>query len=88
MALNHDELALLASMLDDAADARAAVAAVRTRWPQLGVCLQDAFDLRGETPALHSAAFDVHLMANDGACWRMTADPQAAAAIVLVDRHD
>jgi len=46
----------------------------------------DALDVRGETPALETASASVFLMGCDGHCWSMTADPAAAAGLVLAAR--
>ncbi len=84
MALMTD-LSEIARLLDGASNARAAASMLRALLPDMPVSVQDALDMRGEAPALRTGGIDVHLMANDGTCWSLTANPQMASAFVLSD---
>ena len=86
MALTPDDLTTLASLGNNASDVAALAAEARVRWSGLRVTVVDALDVRGETPALETASASVFLMGYDGHCWSMTADPAAAAGLVLAAR--
>lgn len=74
------------ALVDDAASARAAAARLRERLPRLRVLVMDPFELRHEVPVLRAQGVDIHLMANEGACWSFTHAPEHASAIALCDR--
>lgn len=86
MAISPDDFALLARLGSISPNVRAMAAAARAEWSGLRVTVVDALDVRGETPALVTATADVFLMASDGHCWSMTADPATAAGLVLAAR--
>jgi hypothetical protein len=86
MALTPDDLTTLASLGNTAPDVAALAAEARARWSGMRVTVVDALDVRGETPALETASANVFLMGCDGHCWSMTADPAAAAGLVLAAR--
>ncbi len=81
-------LDVVVQLVAAAADARAAAAQLRERVPGLRVSVQDATDFAGEVPAARSGAIDIHLMANEGGCWRLTTSAGEAAAIVLARREE
>jgi hypothetical protein len=87
MGLTTADLAVVEHIVAGAANARGAASILRTLMPQLRVSVQDAFDLRGETPVVRTAGVDVHLMASDGPCWSLTATPETATALLLSDRE-
>lgn len=76
-------LDVVAQVVAEATDARSAAVRLRERLPGLRVSVQDASDFSGEAPVVRGGAIDVHLMASDGGCWRLTAVPAEAVAIVL-----
>lgn len=86
MSVSAEQLAEVARITLNAAGARAAVTALRAHFPALRASTVDAFDMRGETPALHIGDCDLFLMHSDGHCWSVTTDPAEAQAIVLTQR--
>jgi hypothetical protein len=71
----------------EAADTpRAAAAALRARLPALRVVVVDAFDMRGEVPALQGERRQLHLGASDGHCWTVTDQLAQATGLFLSDR--
>ena len=86
MALTTDDLNALVSLGNSAPDIATLAAEARARWSGLRVTVVDALDVRGETPAFETATANVFLMGCDGDCWSMTADPAAAAGLVLAAR--
>jgi hypothetical protein len=87
MAISPDQLHEAASILGSAASVRAAAAAIRERFAPLRALVLDAFDMRGEQPAVQvSADRAIYLMATDGHCWSVTSEPQQACAFVLTQR--
>lgn len=88
MALTTGELSEVALLVASAENAKRAAATLRSRLHALRISVQDAADMRDESPALRTARIDVHLMTNrDGHCWGLTADPELASAMVLSDRE-
>lgn len=78
----HEALAIA-----EAADTpRAAAAALRTRLPAIRVVVVDAFDMRGEEPALQGPRRQLHLGASDGHCWTVTSQLAQASGLFVSDR--
>ncbi|WP_324514807.1 hypothetical protein [Zoogloea sp.] len=86
MAFTADDFTELIRLGTLAPDVQAMAAAAREEWSGLRVTVVDALDVRGETPALETPVANVFLMESDGHCWSMTADPAAAAGLVLAAR--
>ena len=86
MPLTAEDLDTLVKLGNSAPDIATLAAEARARWSGLRVTVVDALDMRGETPAFATAAANVFLMGCDGHCWSMTANPAAAAGLVLAAR--
>lgn len=85
MAISTDDLASIGKLAASGVAPRDLAAVLRPRLAGLRVTVVDALDMRGETPAIRQPGCDVFLMAFDGHCWSMTADPALAAGIVLTE---
>ncbi len=83
MAITAEQLTHVARLTLSAGSVREAVSAVRDTLPGLRVSAIDAFDMRGEEPALRIGERNLYLMESDGHCWSVTRDPAQAAGIVL-----
>jgi hypothetical protein len=84
MSISTDQLQLAAQILTSAATVRAAATEIRTQLAPLRTLVLDAFDLRAEQPVMRLPQDRaIYLMATDGHCWSVTAEPQAANALVL-----
>ena len=83
MGLNAEQLTEVARITLAAGSLREAVNGVHEALPGIRASTVDAFDMRGETPALRIGDRDLFLMHSDGHCWSVTADPLAAHGIVL-----
>lgn len=86
MAIDAEQLSRVARITLSAVTLREAVSAVRALVPEMRVSTVDAFDMRGEAPALRVGDRDLFLMESDGHCWSVTRNPQVAKAIVLTER--
>lgn len=84
--ISAEQLAQVARIALSAETLRDAVSAVRQVIPHLRVSVVDAFDMRGEEPALHLGERDLFLMESDGHCWSVTRNPQSACGIVFTQR--
>lgn len=69
-----------------AAGVREAATALRARFAPLRVVVVNAFDMRAETPAAGSAAYQLYFAASDGHCWRVTNDAAGAAGLLIAQR--
>jgi len=83
VALSADQLGEIARIALAAPTLGEAIAGVRQALPGVRASAVDAFDMRGETPALRIGDRDLFLMHSDGHCWSVTPDPLAAHGIVL-----
>lgn len=83
MALSAEQLQEVARITLGASSLREAIAGVRAALPGVRASAVDAYDMRGETPALRIGDRDLFLMHSDGHCWSVTPDPLAAHGIVL-----
>lgn len=83
--MNAEDLRLASILADSIPDTRAAVTALRQRFPALRVSAVDAVDMRGEIPAIQGRLRSVWLGANDGHCWHVTNDLSRAAALFIAD---
>lgn len=83
MALSAEQLQQVARIALSAATLGEAIAGVRAALPGVRASAVDAFDMRGEKPALRIGERDLFLMHSDGHCWSVTTDPLAAHGIVL-----
>ena len=84
MAISSEQLGEAAVILMQSPSVRAAAATIRERFTPLGALVLDAFDMRGEQPAVQvTPERAIYLMATDGHCWTVTAEPQQASAFVL-----
>lgn len=83
MGLDAEQLTQVARITLAAASLREAVDGVRRVIPGIRASTVDAFEMRGETPALHIGNRDLFLMHTDGHCWSVTSDPLVADGIVL-----
>jgi hypothetical protein len=84
MAISPEQLTQAASILGDSPSVRAAAALIRERFAPLRALVLDAFDMRGEHPAMQVGTDRaIYLMSTDGHCWTVTSEPQQASAFVL-----
>jgi len=83
MAITTDQLTEAAQILGSSPNVRAAAAAIRERFAPLRALVLDAFDMRGEQPALQVDQRAIYLMSTDGHCWSVTPEPASASAFVL-----
>lgn len=86
MGLDTTQLDELARITRGAGSLREAAGELRRAFPGLHVSTVDAFDMKGEIPAVHAGDRDLFLMQSDGHCWSVTQDPQAAAAVILTQK--
>lgn len=84
MAISSEQLSEAATIVGQSATVRAAAATIRERFAPLRALVLDAFDMRGEQPAMQvTPERAIYLMSTDGHCWTVTAEPQQASAFVL-----
>ncbi len=83
MAISQEQLTQAALIVSDSPTVRAAASAIRERLTPLKALVLDAFDMRGEKPALRLDSRAIYLMSTDGHCWSVTAQPEQASALVL-----
>jgi len=83
MAITTDQLTEAAQILGSSPNVRAAAAVIRERLAPLRALVLDAFDMRGEQPALQVNQRAIYLMSTDGHCWSVTPEPASASAFVL-----
>ncbi len=83
MALSERDLPQLAQVLAESADLRAAAGELRSRYAPMRAMVVDPLDLRDEAPALRAGARALYLVATDGHCWTVTAEPAAASGFIL-----
>jgi len=87
MGLTADELAGIDALLGGPdADAQAP-ARIRQAFPRLSITRCDPSDLGGETPFREYARFDLFLVDGSSHCWRLTANPEEATGLVVVERR-
>lgn len=86
MGLDSTQLDELARITRGAGSLREAAGELRRAFPGLHVSTVDAFDMKGEIPALHAGDRDLFLMQSDGHCWSVTQDAAAAAAVILTQK--
>lgn len=79
-------LAQALHLAESCATARAAAAALRQRFAPLRVVVVDAFDMRGETPAIAGGRRALYFGASDGHCWQVTHDAAQVAGLFVADR--
>lgn len=83
MAITLDQLNEAGQILGSSTTVRAAAAVIRERFAPAHALVLDAFDMRTESPALQVQNRALYLMATDGHCWSVTAQPERASAFVL-----
>ncbi len=84
MSISTEQLQQAAQILSGAATVRAAASEIRTQLAPLRTLVLDAFDLRAEQPVMRLPQDRaIYLMATDGHCWSVTAEPAQANALVL-----
>lgn len=83
MGLSAEQLTQVARITLSAVTLRDVVSTVRQMMPDIRISVVDAFDMRGEEPALRIGDRDLFLMESDGHCWSVTRNPQVARGIVL-----
>ena len=83
MAVTAEQLTQAALILADAPTVRAAAAAIREQLAPLRTLVVDAFDMRGEKPAVQVEQRALYLMSTDGHCWSVTREPGSASALAL-----
>lgn len=74
------------ALAEGAATVRDAAQLLRQRYAPLRIVVVDAFDMRGEVPAVQGARRSLYYGASDGHCWAVTSDPSQAAGFFLSDR--
>lgn len=79
-------LAEALSLADAAGTVREAAAALRQRFAPLRVVVVDAFDMRGEQPAIAGTRRALYFGSSDGHCWQVTQDPAQVSGLFVVDR--
>ncbi len=84
MGLNADQLLQIAVLVEGAASVREAAAAVRATLPGVRASVVDGLDVRDERAALSIGARRIFLVETEGHCWQVTAEPQRAGAVMLV----
>jgi hypothetical protein len=83
MPITTDQLTEAAQILGSSPNVRAAAAVIRERFAPLRALVLDAFDMRGEQPAMQVDQRAIYLMSTDGHCWTVTPEPASASAFVL-----
>ncbi len=83
MAITAEQLNAAAQIVSAATDVRAAAAELRQQFAPLRTLVVDAFDMRGEQPAVQVEQRAIYLMSTDGHCWSVTPEPDRASAFVL-----
>lgn len=88
MAITAEQLTQAAQIVSQAETVRAAAVTLRERLSPLKTLVLDAFDMRGEKPAVHVPTPQgperaLYMMSTDGHCWTVTRDPLQASALVL-----
>jgi hypothetical protein len=83
MPITTDQLNEAAQILGASPNVRAAAALIRERFTPIRTLVLDAFDMRGERPAMQVDQRAIYLMSTDGHCWTVTAEPSNASAFVL-----
>jgi hypothetical protein len=88
MAITAEQLTQAAEIVSQADSVRAAATTLRERLSPLKALVLDAFDMRGEAPAVHVPMTQgperaLYMMSTDGHCWSVTRDPLQASALVL-----
>jgi hypothetical protein len=86
MSLSAEDIAGIAGVLAELGAGRAAIAAMRQRYPGVSVTLCDRSDIDVETPYRELAACSLFLVDGTDHCWRLTGD-LAHATGVVVARH-
>lgn len=81
--MHPDQFQAASALVASAASVREAANRWRAQHPGLHAMVVDAFDMRGETPALQIGARSLYLVASAGHCWTVTQDAQAATALVF-----
>ncbi|MDT7838742.1 hypothetical protein [Aquabacterium sp. OR-4] len=79
-------LAEALQLADAASTVREAAAALRQRFAPLRVVVVDAFDMRGESPAIAGTRRALFFGSSDGHCWQVTQDPAQVSGLFVVDR--
>jgi hypothetical protein len=74
------------TLAESAATVRDAAQLLRQRYSPLRIVVVDAFDMRGESPAVQGEKRALYYGASDGHCWSVTSDPAQAAGFYLSDR--
>lgn len=87
MALNEDDLGVIAGMLAAPAADGQVFPALRARFPGFTFTRCDASDV-AETPFRTIGAYDLHLMDARDHCVQLTDDPARATGLVLARRSD
>lgn len=86
--LNWDAGALAEAigLADAGSTVREAATALRQRFAPLRVVVVDAFDMRGEAPAIVGTRRALYFGSSDGHCWQVTQDPAQVSGLFVVDR--
>lgn len=79
-------LAEAIGLADAGSTVREAAAALRQRFAPLRVVVVDAFDMRGEKPAIAGTRRALYFGSSDGHCWQVTQDPAQVSGLFIVDR--
>ena len=79
-------LAEAIGLADGGSTVREAAAALRQRFAPLRVVVVDAFDMRGEAPAIAGSRRALYFGSSDGHCWQVTQDPAQVSGLFVVDR--
>lgn len=74
------------ALAEGATTVREAAQLLRQRYAPLRVVVVDAFDMRGEAPAVQGDTLALYYGASDGHCWTVTSDPARAAGFFLSSR--
>lgn len=83
MAITAEQLSQAAHILGESSTVRAAASSIRERLAPIKTLVLDAFDMRGETPAMQLGQRAIYLMSTDGHCWSVTAQTEQASGFVL-----
>ena len=86
MGLNAEDLAGIDAVLGAPGAGAEAAASIRQRFPRLSVTRCDPSDLGGETPFREYERFDLYLVDGSSHCWQLTAKPEEATGLVIVQR--
>ncbi len=86
MALSDADLARIDTLLITA-DASAALADFRRRFPGLTLTRCEVPDMGTEVPFREYPRFNLYLVDATDHCWRLTADPARATGIVVAQRR-